>query len=81
VVTVAARPGLTEQLEDAAAEAGVTLVDTANWVGVDEWFELHGCQVAVIRPDRYVYGTSSSAADARRMISDLSTLYPAAARG
>jgi 3-(3-hydroxy-phenyl)propionate hydroxylase len=79
-VTVVARPDMAQQLEVAAAAAGAVLVDTGDWVGVDEWFELHGCQTAVVRPDRYVYGTSTSVGDAERMIRELRTLYPVAVR-
>jgi hypothetical protein len=32
--------------------------------------------VAVLRPDRYVYGTTDSVEEAARMIRDLTTLYP-----
>jgi 3-(3-hydroxy-phenyl)propionate hydroxylase len=78
-VTVAARHGHTEELAPAAA--GIALVDIDDWIGGPEWFDRHGCHVAVIRPDRYVYGTSTTVEDAERMISELTTLFPVAARG
>jgi 3-(3-hydroxy-phenyl)propionate hydroxylase len=77
-VTVAARHDHAEQL--AAAATGISLVDLDDWVGVQEWFDLHGATIAVVRPDRYVYGTATTVEDAERMISELSALYPPAAR-
>ncbi len=35
------------------------------------WFESHDCQAAVVRPDWYVYGTASSAADLSSVLAEL----------
>jgi 3-(3-hydroxy-phenyl)propionate hydroxylase len=80
-VTVVARPEAAERLSNVRELATITVVGTTDCVDVEPWFDLHGCQVAVLRPDRYVYGTSSSVDDAEQMIRDLTTLYPAAIRG
>jgi 3-(3-hydroxy-phenyl)propionate hydroxylase len=80
-VAVVARPAMTAYLGTAAATAGIALLDTNECSGVEEWFDLHGCHVAVVRPDRYVYGTSTTVADAERMINELTALYPVAAGG
>jgi 3-(3-hydroxy-phenyl)propionate hydroxylase len=73
-VTVVARPEMARRLGTATA---VTVVNTADCTDVEEWFELHGCEVAVLRPDRYVYATSSTFEHAERAIRALRMLYPA----
>jgi 3-(3-hydroxy-phenyl)propionate hydroxylase len=77
-VAVVARGAMVEQLDSACEALGVTLVDAAACAGVADWFDLHSCQAAVVRPDRYVYGTSSRADDAEQMIRQLRMLYPTA---
>jgi 3-(3-hydroxy-phenyl)propionate hydroxylase len=79
-VTVVARPEAAGRLSDVTDAADVTVVSTADCVSVEDWFELHRCQVAVLRPDRYVYGTSESVDGAEQMIGELRTLYPATNR-
>jgi hypothetical protein len=80
-VTVVARPEVLERLRAVGEAAGITVVNTADCVDVQDWFAMHGCQVAVLRPDRYVYGTSDDIERAERMIRDLRVLYPAPVRG
>jgi 3-(3-hydroxy-phenyl)propionate hydroxylase len=77
-VTVVALAGAAEWFSDGAT---ATVVSTADCRDVESWFDTRGCQVAVLRPDRYVYGTSNSVDDAKAMISELRTLYPATVRG
>ena len=59
-----ARPGL------AAVQLGTT--DFTETEGVlAGWFKRHGCNVALVRPDRYVYGVAS---DARQLMAQLASL-------
>jgi 3-(3-hydroxy-phenyl)propionate hydroxylase len=76
-VTVVALPGVAQQFRG----AGAAVVDTLACPEVEGWFEAHGCTVAVVRPDRYVYGTTGSVEEAARMIRELTTLYPAPVLG
>ena len=55
----------------------------ASFVEIDEdldrenvyraWFDAHGCTVALVRPDFYVFGTAGSAGEARELIGRLKT--------
>jgi 3-(3-hydroxy-phenyl)propionate hydroxylase len=76
-VAVVARPDIAPQLRNIAG-AHVPIVDTSDCTGVDAWFEGHGCQAAVLRPDRYVYGSSDNLAGAARMLEELRALFPSA---
>jgi hypothetical protein len=76
-VTVVALPGVAQQFRG----AGAAVVDTLACPEVEGWFEAHGCTVAVVRPDRYVYGTTGSVEEGARMIRELTTLYPAPVLG
>jgi 3-(3-hydroxy-phenyl)propionate hydroxylase len=51
-----------------------TLLTTDAAVG--EWFDLHGARTAVLRPDRYVYGTSASASAAAAMMRTAVEVFP-----
>jgi len=79
-VTAVARPEAVERLSTIRDATGITVVSTADCVNVESWFDTHGCHVAVLRPDRYVYATSVSVDDAEQMIRELRELYPAAIR-
>jgi 3-(3-hydroxy-phenyl)propionate hydroxylase len=72
VVTAVARPGLAERL----GVTGVAVVNTASCSEVERWFDLHGCEAAVVRPDRYVYGTADGPQETSLMIRELVALYP-----
>jgi len=44
---------------------------------VSEWFTRHGVAVAVLRPDRYVYGTATSADEAQTLLAEAVAYFPA----
>jgi 3-(3-hydroxy-phenyl)propionate hydroxylase len=87
-IAVVARPRAVELLRDATAAAAVTLVALADPAGssgdepvihsaaVSSWLRAHGGEAAVIRPDRYVYGTTDRVDAAERMVNDLRALFP-----
>lgn len=43
---------------------------------VAEWFHQHGSSIAVIRPDRYVYGTATGANDGRTLLAEALRYFP-----
>jgi 3-(3-hydroxy-phenyl)propionate hydroxylase len=49
-------------------------VETDGIVG--RWFAQHACRAALVRPDNYVYGVASSAADIARMADGLAPYLP-----
>ena len=53
---------------------GCQLVALARRDGDDvyaSWFEAHGCSIALVRPDFYVFGCARSAEETRRLVGDL----------
>jgi len=44
--------------------------------GAAEWFSAHRARAAVLRPDRYVYGTAPDAKQAQRLVQELRALFP-----
>jgi 3-(3-hydroxy-phenyl)propionate hydroxylase len=71
---------LAATLDDAHADAlghlGATVLEVGSSVlDVDgtlrAWFDVFGCAVAVIRPDRYVFGTARSSEDLATLLADL----------
>jgi 3-(3-hydroxy-phenyl)propionate hydroxylase len=61
-------------LHQAAADSGDLPFVTSTVV--DEWFERHGARVAVLRPDRYVYGTAEDIDQAGDLIRNARALFP-----
>jgi 3-(3-hydroxy-phenyl)propionate hydroxylase len=41
-----------------------------------EWFTAHRARAAVLRPDRYVYGTAPDAEETQRLLRELRALFP-----
>ena len=39
------------------------------------WFAYHECTAAIVRPDHYVYGVATTAADIRRQLAALTSVY------
>jgi 3-(3-hydroxy-phenyl)propionate hydroxylase len=84
-VVVVARGDAVSEIRAVADRSGVPLVavddpGTGHLVIRDElvgdWFTRHGARFAVVRPDRYVHGTTDSAEAATAMIRAACTYFP-----
>lgn len=60
------------------APAGVTAIDACDGVLAD-WLDRHGAAIVLVRPDHYVFGAGSTAADAAALIDELSGMLFAGA--
>ncbi|MEN3279470.1 MAG: 3-(3-hydroxy-phenyl)propionate hydroxylase [Solirubrobacteraceae bacterium] len=58
-----------------AVVEGSTVQDPSGLL--DEWFAAFGCAAALIRPDRYVFGTAASGVDTSALIARLIDALPA----
>lgn len=68
--------GRTVLLVDGPAPAPVEVADGAGLVidrdgFVGAWFDRHGCEVVLVRPDRYVFGGAATVAEASSLVLDL----------
>jgi 3-(3-hydroxy-phenyl)propionate hydroxylase len=79
-VVVVALGAAIPEIQAAADHLGVAVAVVGDPgirdVAVDEWFDQHGARFAILRPDRYVHGTTASAAEAVAMIRDACRYFP-----
>jgi 3-(3-hydroxy-phenyl)propionate hydroxylase len=63
--------GVLVQLDDANSQDGSVVNATDDDGVMSSWIHAAGCRIAIARPDHYVYGTASSAAEALMLLKRL----------